>query len=320
MMGEDELLNMDPASDPAEAVEAAGVVEAFDETTIVESMTPPWEDTPAVVEETVSQAAIQPVQPDDEITSQKLELCGLIEEAEAEITVVDEEIAELSTQLKAAKKLRESKIEEMRELVVQLRSIDRGLPLFDVKPQPPRSSKAKEKAKPAAAPVAVRNPWDQWEQGQAISLVRVLVPTKGVDAGAMLRTFDVEPPQVDGDSLTGIVKAYRLNSTEIVELEKSECSPVLPGVEEAPIGQRIRHAKDSGESQTADSDSWKHVSIASLDLPSSIVEILTEDNSIGTIGELAAFTTWNRLTDLKKIGESKADKIEEALGKFWASR
>lgn len=313
MTGEDDLLSPGQISIPADVE-----FEAFDESTLTTSEVPPWEDVPAVEAMSVPVQAIQPEdeadqtgqdgQPADDVTACKLELCVLIEQAEAEITVVDLEIAELSTQLKAAKKQRESKIEEMRKLVVELRGIDRGMPLFDSKPQPPRASQPK--------PTPVANPWDQWEQGQSITLVRVLVPTQGIEAGAMLRTFDVEPPQEDGDSLSGIVKAFRLNSSEIVELSKAECSPVLPGVKEAPIGQRIQ----PGVQVVDDPEAWKSVPISSLDLPTSLVEILTEDNSIGTIGELAAWTTWKRLTDLKKVGESKAEKIEEALAKFWASR
>lgn len=70
-----------------------------------------------------------------------------------------------------------------------------------------------------------------------------------------------------------------------------------------------------------DDESWKEVSIATLGLPAGVVKSLNEaDNHIFTIGDLATWTAKYALTDIEGIGQAKADKIDDALAKFWADR
>ncbi len=67
-------------------------------------------------------------------------------------------------------------------------------------------------------------------------------------------------------------------------------------------------------------ESWRTVTLASLNLSPGILEILAESD-ITTIGHITDHTAggW-RLTDIAKIGEAKAEKIEQALESFWRSR
>ena len=74
--------------------------------------------------------------------------------------------------------------------------------------------------------------------------------------------------------------------------------------------------------ETPEDTSWRDVEISYLTqhgLSESIVNAI-EDNGINTIGKLADFTEKNPLTDLKKIGQAKAEAIEKALESFWAER
>jgi hypothetical protein len=276
---------------------------------------------------------------DDEIRTRKLQLCDMIERVGSEIAEVEEEIAGLAAELKAAKKLREAKRSRLQELSVELKDArktveakkeeaarGRQLSLLDggeVAGSIAGDSLLGGESSTPASPTAPYNPWDLWEQGDAVSIVRVLVDTQGVAMGSSLRTYDVEPPQ-EGDpegSLSGIVKAFKLNSQEIVELTKYECAPMLQGIEIPPVGKRLVSANSWPPVVETDADdSWQSFPVGKLDLPPSLVQILTEDNSIRTVGDISKWTARNRLTDLKKVGEAKAEKIEEALGKFWASR
>lgn len=79
----------------------------------------------------------------------------------------------------------------------------------------------------------------------------------------------------------------------------------------------VRHEPHPDD--THDPDAWRAVEISALDLPDSLVEKLYE-SEISTIGDLADYQTrGNQLTDLKGIGQAKADKIADALEKFWAN-
>jgi len=67
-------------------------------------------------------------------------------------------------------------------------------------------------------------------------------------------------------------------------------------------------------------ESWRTVALASLHLSPGILEILAESD-ITTIGHITDHTaSGKRLTDIAKIGEAKAEKIEQALELFWQSR
>jgi hypothetical protein len=65
---------------------------------------------------------------------------------------------------------------------------------------------------------------------------------------------------------------------------------------------------------------WREVSIEDLGIPPGICKILREEHEITTLGGIADWSSsGNSLTSLKKIGESKAAKIEEAMDRYWAA-
>lgn len=83
--------------------------------------------------------------------------------------------------------------------------------------------------------------------------------------------------------------------------------------------------KAAGGDKPADTppanEDWRKEPISVLKLPGKIEEQLAEKN-IKTIGDLADWTKdgYKKLTDVPGIGTGKAEKIEEALTQFWASR
>ena len=67
-------------------------------------------------------------------------------------------------------------------------------------------------------------------------------------------------------------------------------------------------------------DDWQSVPVASLNLPATIVERLTEAG-IQTVGDISAWTNEGHdLQEINGIGISKAEAIEDALENFWATR
>ena len=316
-----------PIAVDAETVESAETIEATE-----------------AVEPTEPTVPVEPIEPiptpagptNEQVIARKLEICDLIQEVADEIKAVDEEIADLSTKLKAAKKFRETELERLQELSQQLKSAREDLcgersPTSRVEGEGSDGDSDDATAVDAATTTAdnestidpdAYNPWDHWEQGRAITSVRLLVETEGMVAGTACAVFDVEPPQEDGDSLSGSVTVFRLGSDrETVVLTKRECAPMLPGVKEPPIGHRIGvRAKAKASDNQPEDESWKSVPVTDLDIPSSLAAILIEDNSIRTIGDIQEWSRWKRLTDLKKVGQAKAEKIEEALVEFWKKR
>lgn len=69
-------------------------------------------------------------------------------------------------------------------------------------------------------------------------------------------------------------------------------------------------------SQTPD-ESWREVEISSLDIADSLATKLYE-SSIETIGDLTDWqSSGKQLTDIKGVGQAKADKIADAMEAFW---
>lgn len=68
-------------------------------------------------------------------------------------------------------------------------------------------------------------------------------------------------------------------------------------------------------------ESWKGTPLTELSIPSKLLDHLAEGR-LTTLGELATFTSdpFNKLTDLKGIGEKAAEKVDAALEKFWQQR
>lgn len=96
----------------------------------------------------------------------------------------------------------------------------------------------------------------------------------------------------------------------------------LPGLDEGGQPGEEENTSDSTESD----DSWKAVPVTDLDLSPTIAKLLSEHssadypNGIKTIGDIARYTEDHPLTGIKNIGQGKAEKIEEALEKFWAGQ
>lgn len=303
----------------------------------------------AIEQPQVAEVAILPTAEQHAIEAAKGRdyICSRIIRVKTSIRAIDSQISELAAELKELKKTRGDKLEMLLELSEELESAC-GDSLVDSSPAekaseapveaPIESTEQAENTAPSDSQFDPYNPWDKWEQGDAISVVRVLVdqpPTESgvvIPAGSALETFDVEPPQDTGDSLTGIVKAFLPNSRETIVLSKRECAPMVHWIKEARVGWRIGEAP-AAEAQPAaamksseplpteerQDDSWKSISVSELKLQKSLETILVEDNSIKTIGDIAEWTRWKQLTDLKKVGEAKAEKIQEALDRFWTS-
>lgn len=65
-------------------------------------------------------------------------------------------------------------------------------------------------------------------------------------------------------------------------------------------------------------DAWRAVPLATTKIPSNIVAILDE-SAYRTIGDISNLTNSGLcLTDIKGIGQAKAQKIEDALTQYWA--
>ncbi len=74
---------------------------------------------------------------------------------------------------------------------------------------------------------------------------------------------------------------------------------------------------DGPEEETTTAQSWRDVPLSELDIPAGILRLLYEAD-IETVGQLADYTiTGKPLTSIAGIGEAKAERIEEALEKFW---
>lgn len=85
-------------------------------------------------------------------------------------------------------------------------------------------------------------------------------------------------------------------------------------------GNQNPKTEPSPAATPADDESWRNVTIEALGIPQGICKILRDYNGIETLGQIAAHGEHLALTDLKKIGETKAEKIQECLDRYWAQR
>ncbi len=102
-----------------------------------------------------------------------------------------------------------------------------------------------------------------------------------------------------------------------------------PAEQEAAMEQTAREPvepsepviSESSEPATADAtegnEPWRSVAIEEVGIDAKLCSILREDNNIATLGQISDWCDSNVLTDLKKIGEAKAAKIEEAMDAYW---
>jgi hypothetical protein len=73
---------------------------------------------------------------------------------------------------------------------------------------------------------------------------------------------------------------------------------------------------------TPDTEDWRSVTVEQLGISPAICKILREsqEKPIATLGDIADHCKEYQLTDLKKIGEAKAEKIQEAMDAYWAAQ
>ena len=82
----------------------------------------------------------------------------------------------------------------------------------------------------------------------------------------------------------------------------------LPGQQELPL---------DGPAAVTCNDAWRAVSICELGQAGAVNEKLI-NAGLKTLGELADYTAADKLlTDIKGIGQTKADKIGDALAEYW---
>jgi hypothetical protein len=74
---------------------------------------------------------------------------------------------------------------------------------------------------------------------------------------------------------------------------------------------------DASISSRPDGSCYQGVTVEALGIDSKICLILRDENDIGTLGQIAEFCEKYELTDLKKIGAAKAEKIQEAMDAYW---
>ena len=68
-----------------------------------------------------------------------------------------------------------------------------------------------------------------------------------------------------------------------------------------------------------DSQAWRYEELSALEISDRLIERLREHNpSIVTIGDLSDFTgDGHELTEVKGVGQSKAESVTDALAEFW---
>lgn len=118
---------------------------------------------------------------------------------------------------------------------------------------------------------------------------------------------------------------------ELVALKSGQYQPSLfdgaattSAATDSTAIETVKHAPRSGSrptatatTSTASDDEWRSVGIAALNMPGKTPQTLI-DAGISTLGELADYTNAGKLlTDLKGIGEGKAEKILDALAGYW---
>lgn len=93
---------------------------------------------------------------------------------------------------------------------------------------------------------------------------------------------------------------------EMREISQGNYTPRLPfPADDAPAHDAV--------------DAWRLVPLVDLDMPASVAAML-EDARLPTLGALADYTRAGKLlTDIKGIGQAKADQIEDATAAYWAA-
>lgn len=94
------------------------------------------------------------------------------------------------------------------------------------------------------------------------------------------------------------------------------------GIQELPLFDQAA-TLDTSDSAGVDVDpeAWRTVPLTKTTIPKGLLTILAEcpDVQILTIGHLADWTASKPLTEIPRIGKGKAEIIEAAMEKFWAT-
>jgi len=89
--------------------------------------------------------------------------------------------------------------------------------------------------------------------------------------------------------------------------------PLFDGIKDEQPAEPVKPASE-------DDESWRTIPLGYTPIPDALVRKLA-DADIVTIGNLTDWTSADKpLTDIPGIGESKAEKIREAMDKFWKGR
>jgi hypothetical protein len=125
--------------------------------------------------------------------------------------------------------------------------------------------------------------------------------------------FDSKQQQVD-PAATEAEKASQPLLNQVAKPEETAATP-------ADTTPATVEAEAIAAPVATDDESWRDVLIEKTNIPAAICKILNEDNQVYTLGQLTDVTAEpnTSLTDLKKIGQAKADKIEEAMCEYWAA-
>jgi len=94
---------------------------------------------------------------------------------------------------------------------------------------------------------------------------------------------------------------------------------LFDGEQGATVAAVVKPAAAVIDPVAADDESWRAVSVQDAGILPALCKVLNQDNQIYNLGQLADVTKKpnTALTDLKKVGKAKAEKIEEALVAYW---
>lgn len=214
--------------------------------------------------------------------------------------------AEAVAATKAAKKQFEAALENLQDI------IDRGpedRPLFDKPAVPPP-------AVTEAAVAASDDDNDDDDDESATSESEAAAPIKLAEGEIRIRLLkeiiDDHPTRGKlewkrGTELTAHVDSS--GTTVIPFTDDPTDGTALEAEEFAIIGEVVIECGDADDSRL-------DTPLADTSIPSAILAKIA-DAGIRTVRELANFTSVKQLTDIKGIGQAKAEKIEAALVKFW---
>jgi hypothetical protein len=140
-----------------------------------------------------------------------------------------------------------------------------------------------------------------WRQGEIGAFMHGEVPDALSD---LVEDYEIEDV---GELVDVLISAY-LNDEQLAQVRAEIETWKQTSVKPDPT------PPDDGD------DSWRALSIDELDIPKSLREKLREAE-ITSVGGIADWTSSGKnLTDIRGVGEAKAEKIQDALEKVWANR